>query len=117
MINNEYYFIGSKINLYLNFLFFYVISFIIYLMVWISVETISRKSILIEGENANEIRKKIEKEMGIPKNDKTLLLNGKKLNVEKIENNSLIILIISLEGGAKGKNEERSEKNKKEACS
>jgi hypothetical protein len=55
--------------------------------------------------------------MGIPKNDQTLLLNGKKLNVEKIENNSLIILIISLEGGAKGKNEERSEKNKKEACS
>ena len=61
MINNEYYFIGSKINLYLKFLFFYVISFIIYLMVWISVETISGKSILIEGENANQ----------------TLLLNGK----------------------------------------
>ena len=82
-------------------------------MVCIRIETITGKSILIDAENANEVREKIENEMGIPKNEQTLLLNGKKLTDEKIENNCLINLIISLEGGAKGKKKKKETKKTK----
>ena len=82
-------------------------------MVCIRIETITGKSIIIDAENANEIREKIENEMGIPKNEQTLLLNGKKLTDEKIENNCLINLIISLEGGAKGKKKKKEIKKTK----
>ena len=45
-------------------------------MVCIRIETITGKSIIIDAENANEIREKIENEMGIPKNEQTLLLES-----------------------------------------
>ena len=82
-------------------------------MVCIRIETITGKSILIDAENANEIREKIENEMGIPQNEQILLLNGKKLTDEIIENNCLINLIISLEGGAKGKKKKKEVKKTK----
>ena len=49
----------------------------------------------------------------IKKWNSKILLNGKKLTDEKIENNCLINLIISLEGGAKGKKKKKEVKKTK----
>ena len=52
--------------------------------------------------------------MGIPSEEKKLLLNGKLLTAEsKIEDNSTLALVVALEGGAKGKKKKKDTKKGK----
>ena len=60
-----------------------------------------------------EMKENIELEMGIPQSEQTLLYKGKKLisgELESIEENSIINLIISLNGGAKGRKKLKKQK-------
>ena len=90
-------------------------------MVCIFIQTITGEKIVCNAKTVEEIKQNIEFKMGIPQEEQTLLYNRKKLTsgeLTLIEENSNINLIISLEGGAKGKKkEERSKKNKKKTCS
>ena len=70
-----------------------------------------------EITNANtlsEIQSQIESQMGVPSSEQKLLLNGKLLTSESpIEDNSTISLVVSLEGGAKGKKKKKDTKKGK----
>ena len=82
----------------------------------INVNTITGKKIEITADSVSELQSAIESQMGIPIEEQKLLSNGKILSDENLSSN--VKLIISLEGGAKGKKKKQTtKKNKKEACS
>ena len=83
----------------------------------ILVSTITGKKVEISAESVSELQSSIASDMGIPIEEQKLLSNGKLLSNENLSEN--VQLIISLEGGAKGKKKKQanSKKNKKEACS
>ena len=86
-------------------------------MVCICVQTITGMKITCNVETIEEMKKSIELQMGIPQSEQTLLHKGKKLisgELESIEENSIVNLIVSLNGGAKGKKiKNKKKKNKK----
>ena len=85
-------------------------------MVCIFIQTITGEKIKCNGKTVEEIKEKIESQMGIPQEEQTLLYNRKKLitgELTSIEENSNINLIISLEGGAKGKKKKKEVKKTK----
>ena len=85
-------------------------------MVCICVETITGEKIKCNAKTVEELNERIESEMGIPTCEQRLLLNGKRLisgELESMEENSRINLIISLEGGAKGKKKKKEVKKTK----
>ena len=81
----------------------------------ILVQTITGASCEISNaETLSEIQSQIESQMGIQASEQKLLLNGKLLTAEStIEDNSTISLVISLEGGAKGKKKKKDTKKTK----
>ena len=85
-------------------------------MVCICVQTITGEKITCNVKTIEEMKENIELEMGIPQCEQTLLYKGKKLisgELESIEENSIINLIISLNGGAKGKKKKKEVKKTK----
>ena len=81
----------------------------------ILVQTITGASCEISNaETLSEIQSQIESQMGIQASEQKLLMNGKLLTAEStIEDNSTISLVISLEGGAKGKKKKKDTKKTK----
>ena len=85
-------------------------------MVCICVQTITGMKITCNVETIEEMKKSIELQMGIPQSEQTLLHKGKKLisgELESIEENSIVNLIVSLNGGAKGKKKKKETKKTK----
>ena len=85
-------------------------------MVCIFIQTITGEKIECNAKTVEEIKQNIEFKMGIPQEEQTLLYNRKKLTsgeLTLIEENSNINLIISLEGGAKGKKKKKEVKKTK----
>ena len=67
----------------------------------ITVYTITGKSVEITADSVSELQTSIASQMGIPIEEQKLLSNGKLLSDENLS--STVQLIITLEGGAKGK--------------
>ena len=85
-------------------------------MVCIFIQTITGEKIVCNAKTVEEIKQNIEFKMGIPQEEQTLLYNRKILTsgeLTLIEENSNINLIISLEGGAKGKKKKKEVKKTK----
>ena len=77
----------------------------------INVNTITGKKIEITADSVSELQSAIESQMGIPIEEQKLLSNGKILSDENLSSN--VQLIISLEGGAKGKKKKQTTKKTK----
>ena len=77
----------------------------------ILVSTITGKKVEITAESVSELQSSIASEMGIPIEEQKLLSNGKLLSDENLS--STVQLIISLEGGAKGKKKKQTTKKTK----
>ena len=77
----------------------------------ILVSTITGKKVEISAESVSELQSSIASEMGIPIEEQKLLSNGKLLSDENLSSN--VQLIISLEGGAKGKKKKAAAKKTK----
>ena len=77
----------------------------------IQIETITGKKGEILAETVDELKLKIEEIMGIPVNEQKLLAKGKLLTDENLCES--VQLIISLEGGAKGKKKKAATKKTK----
>ena len=77
----------------------------------ILVNTITGKKVEISAESVSELQSSITSEMGIPIVEQKLLSNGKLLSDENLSSN--VQLIISLEGGAKGKKKKAAAKKTK----
>ena len=86
---------------------------------YILIETITGQSTTCNEDSIEGIMNNIQSQMGIPIDEQTLLFNGKKLELGKnlneysLVDNSKINLIISLEGGAKGKKKKKEVKKTK----
>ena len=72
----------------------------------ITVYTITGKSVEITADSVSELQSSIASQMGIPIEEQKLLSNGKLLSDENLT--STVQLIISLEGGAKGKKKKQT---------
>ena len=77
----------------------------------ILVNTITGKKVEISAESVSELQSSIASEMGIPIEEQKLLSNGKILSDDNLSSN--VQLIISLEGGAKGKKKKAAAKKTK----
>ena len=77
----------------------------------IQVVTITGRKEEIYADSVSELQSSIEKNMGIPINEQKLLSNGKILTDENLS--ETVQLIISLEGGAKGKKKKQATKKVK----
>ena len=77
----------------------------------IQVVTITGRKEEIIADSVSELQKSIEINMGIPINEQKLLSNGKLLTDENLS--ETVQLIISLEGGAKGKKKKQTTKKAK----
>ena len=77
----------------------------------IQVITITGRKEEIIADSVSELKLSIEKNMGIPLNEQKLLSNGKLLTNENLSDK--VQLIISLEGGAKGKKKKAATKKAK----
>ena len=77
----------------------------------IRVSTITGKSIEITADSVRDLKSAILSQMGIPIEEQKLLSNGKLLSDENLSSN--VQLIISLEGGAKGKKKKQTNKKAK----
>ena len=77
----------------------------------ILVSTITGKKVEISAESVSELQSSIASEMGIPIEEQKLLSNGKILSDDNLSSN--VQLIISLEGGAKGKKKKAAAKKTK----
>ena len=77
----------------------------------IRVNTITGKSIEIIADSVADLKSAIFSQMGIPIEEQKLLSNGKLLSDENLSSN--VQLIISLEGGAKGKKKKAAAKKTK----
>ena len=77
----------------------------------IRVNTITGKSIEITADSVADLKSAIFSQMGIPIEEQKLLSNGKLLSDENLSSN--VQLIISLEGGAKGKKKKQTNKKAK----
>ena len=77
----------------------------------IFVNTITGKKVELEAESVSELKTLIANQMGIPIEEQKLLSNGKLLSDENLSSN--VQLIISLEGGAKGKKKKAAAKKTK----
>ena len=77
----------------------------------ILVSTITGKKVEISAESVSELQSSIASEMGIPIEEQKLLSNGKILSDENLS--ETVQLIISLEGGAKGKKKKQAAKKTK----
>ena len=77
----------------------------------ITVNTITGKKIEIIADSVSELQSAIESQMGIQIEEQKLLSNGKILSDENLSSN--VQLIISLEGGAKGKKKKQTTKKTK----
>ena len=77
----------------------------------IQVVTITGRKEEIIADSVSELQSSIEEIMGIPKNEQKLLSNGKLLTDENLSEK--VQLIISLEGGAKGKKKKTTTKKAK----
>ena len=77
----------------------------------IFVNTITGKKVELEAESVSELKALIANQMGIPIEEQKLLSNGKLLSDENLSSN--VQLIISLEGGAKGKKKKAAAKKTK----
>ena len=77
----------------------------------IQVNTITGKSIEITADSVADLKSAIFSQMGIPIEEQKLLSNGKLLSDENLSSN--VQLIISLEGGAKGKKKKAAAKKTK----
>ena len=77
----------------------------------ITVYTITGKSVEITADSVSELQTSIASQMGIPIEEQKLLSNGKLLSDENLS--STVQLIISLEGGAKGKKKKQATKKTK----
>ena len=77
----------------------------------IQVVTITGRKEEIIADSFSELQKSIEINMGIPINEQKLLSNGKLLTDENLS--ETVQLIISLEGGAKGKKKKQTTKKAK----
>ena len=72
----------------------------------INVYTITGKSAEITADSVSELKSSIASQMGISIEEQKLLSNGKLLSDENLS--STVQLIISLEGGAKGKKKKQT---------
>jgi len=72
----------------------------------INVYTIKGKSAEITADSVSELKSSIASQMGISIEEQKLLSNGKLLSDENLT--STVQLIISLEGGAKGKKKKQT---------
>ena len=79
----------------------------------IKVNTITGQSVEIEANSLSELKSAIESQMGIPQEEQKLLSNGKLLSEDNLS--SSVQLIISLEGGAKGKRKSKQQKKLKKS--
>ena len=77
----------------------------------IQVITITGRKEEIFADSVNELKLSIEQNMGIPIDEQKLLSNGKLLTDENLS--ETVQLIISLEGGAKGKKKKQTTKKAK----
>ena len=77
----------------------------------IIVSTITGKNTEIFADSVSELKSAIEIQMGIPIEEQKLLSNGKILSDDNLS--SEVQLIISLEGGAKGKKKKQTQKKTK----
>ena len=77
----------------------------------IKVNTITGQNIEIVANSVSELKSAIETQMGIPKEEQKLLSNGKLLSDDNLSES--VQLIISLEGGAKGKKKKQTQKKTK----
>ena len=77
----------------------------------IQVFTITGRKEEIIADSVNELKLLIEQNMGIPINEQKLLSNGKLLTEENLS--ETVQLVISLEGGAKGKKKKAATKKVK----
>ena len=77
----------------------------------IKVNTITGQSVEIEANSLSELKSEIETQMGIPKEEQKLLSNGQLLTDDNLSES--VQLIISLEGGAKGKKKKQAQKKTK----
>ena len=77
----------------------------------IQVITITGRKEEIFADSVNELKLLIEQNMGIPINEQKLLSNGKLLTEENLS--ETVQLVISLEGGAKGKKKKATTKKAK----
>ena len=77
----------------------------------IIVSTITGKNTEIFADSVSELKSSIEIQMGIPIEEQKLLSNGKILSDDNLS--SEVQLIISLEGGAKGKKKKQTQKKTK----
>ena len=79
----------------------------------IQVVTITGRKEDIYADSVSELQSSIEKNMGIPINEQKLLSNGKILTDENLS--ETVQLIISMEGGAKGKKKKQATKKVKKS--
>ena len=77
----------------------------------IQVITITGRKEEIIADSVSELKLSIEKNMGIPLNEQKLLSNGKLVSDENL--GDTVQLIVSLEGGAKGKKKKQTSKKVK----
>ena len=77
----------------------------------IQVITITGRKEEIFADSVNELKLSIEQNMGIPMDEQKLLSNGKLLTEENLS--ETVQLVISLEGGAKGKKKKAATKKVK----
>ena len=77
----------------------------------ICVFTITGRSEEIDADSVSDLKLAIQNKMGIPLDEQKLLSNGKILSDENLSEN--VQLIISLEGGAKGKKKKQTNKKAK----
>ena len=77
----------------------------------IKVNTITGQSVEIDANSLSELKSEIETQMGIPKEEQKLLSNGQLLTDDNLSES--VQLIISLEGGAKGKKKKQAQKKTK----
>ena len=77
----------------------------------IRVFTITGRSEEIDADSVSDLKLAIQNKMGIPLDEQKLLSNGKILSDENLSEN--VQLIISLEGGAKGKKKKQTNKKAK----
>ena len=77
----------------------------------IQVNTITGRKEIILANNVEELQLAIEKKMGIKINEQKILSNGKLVNDDNLCES--VQLVISLEGGAKGKKKKKDTKKTK----
>lgn len=85
----------------------------------IQVKTITGQSKNLSIESVDSLFTQVESEMGIPKDEQSLIYNGKALSLGQslaeagLLDNATVSLVVSLEGGAKGKKKKKETKKTK----